>query len=68
MGSEGGAGEKWTESGSTTWWKHLPVTWVGLMGHKGKAKIRYFLGVCLEPLGAPCVLLRCAILIKAGVW
>ena len=40
----------------------------GVGGHKGKAKIRYFLGVCLEPLGAPCVLLRCAILIKAGVW
>lgn len=41
----------------------------GVGGHKGKAKIRYFLGVCLEPLGAwSCVLLRCAILIKACVW
>lgn len=29
VGSEGGDEEKWTESGSTTRWKHLPVTGMG---------------------------------------
>ena len=42
VGSEGGAGEKWTESGSTTWWKHLPVTWVGLGGIRERQKSGIF--------------------------